>query len=142
MGGAMLGFVPALFGFKGRMRRRDFWFYTVLSNLGLFILLLIDIIVPQMIFAQPRDPDPVVPTGAASMGIAVMFLLTLALMAWMAAALLVKRLHDRGRRGLFALAAVIPFVGWTWLLIECGLLDGMTEANVYGPASKTPVRSV
>jgi uncharacterized membrane protein YhaH (DUF805 family) len=137
--GAMMGFIPALFGFKGRMRRRDFWFYTVLSNLGLFILLLIDIIVPQLIFPQPRAPDPVIRTGPASIGIAIMFLLTLALMAWMAAALLAKRLHDRDKPGWFALAALVPVVGWVWLFVECGCLDARTESNRFGPSPKASV---
>lgn len=132
----MMGFVPALFGFQGRMRRRDFWFYTVLSNLGLFVLLLIDVIVPQLIFL-PRDGSGGLPTGPVGTGIGWLFLLTLALMAWMAAALLAKRLHDRGRPGWLALAAVVPVIGWIWLFIECGCLDGKPEANAYGPLTKS-----
>lgn len=130
MGGAMMGFVPALFGFQGRMRRRDFWFYTVLSNLGLFVLLLIDIILPQMVF--PGNSGGL-PAGPAATGVSGLFLLTLILMAWMAAALLAKRLHDRGKPGWLALAALIPVVGWLWLFVECGCLRGTAEANAYGP---------
>lgn len=132
----MMGFVPALFGFNGRMRRRDFWFYTVLGNLGLFMLLLIDIIVPQLIFPALPAPDRAMVSGEAQVGITATFLPTLALMTWMAAALLAKRLHDRGKSGLFALAAVVPVVGWIWLFVECGCLDGQSETNRHGPSPK------
>lgn len=136
MGGAMMGFVPALFGFTGRMRRRDFWFYTVLSHLGLFVLFLIDIIVPQLVFPAIPAPDRAPFNGQAEIGITALFLVTLALMAWMAAALLAKRLHDRGKPGWLALAALVPVLGWVWLFVECGCLDGMPESNRYGASPK------
>lgn len=136
MTGDMMHLVPALFGFSGRMRRRDFWFYTVLSNFLLFVLVLIDIIVPQTLFPVPKTPDPVMPSGTAATGIAVLFILTLCLGTWIAAALMGKRLHDRGRPLWWLFAWLVPVVGWGVLFVECGLLEGSAAENAYGPPSK------
>lgn len=122
--------VPALFGFSGRMRRRDYWLYTVFSSTGLFILLLIDIIIPQLVF--PVKAASGAPEGAAANGITVMFLLTVGLSFWMGAALLGKRLHDRDKSLIWLLAGLLPVIGWIWLFVECGCLAGTPGPNRYG----------
>lgn len=48
---------------------------------------------------------------------------TLAL-AWVSFAGVVRRFHDRGKSGWWAMLYFVPFVGWLWIVIECGLLPG------------------
>ena len=71
------------------------------------------------------------------------------LLVWVAACLLARRLHDRGRNGWFAalvLAALVavwpqpsgfldfPFVlVLIWAVVELGVLSGETGVNRYGP---------
>ena len=139
MTGDMMHLVPALFGFSGRMRRRDFWFYTVFSNFGLFILLLIDVIVPQLILPRGEAVPAKFGDAPAAEGITILFLLTMALALWMAAALLGKRLHDRGKPLIWLLALLVPVIGWGWLLVECGVQAGEAHDNAYGPPAKPTV---
>ena len=131
MTGSMMRLVPALFLYSGRMRRRDFWFYTVFGGIALFILLLIDVIVPQMLFGTAVQANS---TGAK--GVAFMVILTTILWAWMTTALLGKRLHDRGKSLVWLLALLVPVVGWIWLMVECGVLDGLADINAYGPPAR------
>ncbi len=139
MTGEMMHLVPALFGFSGRMRRRDFWFYTVFSNFGLFALLLIDVIVPQLILPRGQAVPVKLGDAPAAEGITVLFLLTLSLAIWMATALLGKRLHDRGKPLIWLLALLVPVIGWGWLFVECGVLQGDASENAYGPSAKPTV---
>lgn len=45
----------------------------------------------------------------------------------------VKRLHDRGKPGLWALVFFIPVIGFIWMIIEMGLMEGDHGPNQYGP---------
>ena len=49
--------------------------------------------------------------------------------------LLVRRLHDIGKTGWFALLALIPIVGWI-ILIIWNCTDSQVESNEYGPSPK------
>jgi len=51
---------------------------------------------------------------------------------WSAAALLVKRLHDRARSAWWLLVAVIPVLGPLWLFIDLALRAGTPGDNQYG----------
>ena len=55
-------------------------------------------------------------------------LATLAL-AWVSFASVVRRFHDRGKSGWWALLYFMPFIGWLWIIIECGLLPGKPAAT-------------
>lgn len=43
-----------------------------------------------------------------------------------------KRYHDTGKSGWHQLIGIIPFIGWVWLLLECGFPKGHPEKNQYG----------
>src|SRR5262245_23583608 len=51
---------------------------------------------------------------------------------WAAAALTVKRLHDRGTTAWWLLIVLIPIIGPLWLLITLGLRAGSPGENQYG----------
>lgn len=52
---------------------------------------------------------------------------------WIALALSVKRMRDRGRSPLWLLAAVVPLLGPLWLSVELGCRRGTVGENQYGP---------
>lgn len=57
------------------------------------------------------------------------------LLLWPTIAVSVKRWHDRGKSGWWVLLALVPWVGWLWVLIENGLLRGGDGPNRYGAAT-------
>ena len=53
----------------------------------------------------------------------------------------IKRWHDRDKSGWWMLIALIPVIGWIWVLVELGFLRGTEGPNQYGPdplATPTP----
>ena len=60
-------------------------------------------------------------------------LVSAVLAIWVSTAASVKRLHDRGRSGVWLGAALIPLVGPIWQFCELALLPGERRANRFGP---------
>lgn len=102
-----------LFGWRGRLPRRAFWFYGVFVPIafGAYVHALLDI-------AGVHAPD-------------AEHLLNLALI-WIALAVSAKRWHDRDKSGLWALLQFVPVIGTLWTLIENGLLRGTVGRNRFG----------
>lgn len=50
----------------------------------------------------------------------------------------IKRFHDRGKPGWWVLVFLIPVIGFIWMIVEMGLLEGDPGPNEYGPP---PVRA-
>ena len=153
----MLG-VYTLTGFRGRIRRRDFWG-------GLLLLLLFEAMLMLGFSGLMR------PTGATPIEEATA-LFALAMLLWVSAALTVKRLHDRDKSALwyplFGLAPALCYhlgnvyssnishvlspaqrffwiLGgalWLWALVELGFMPGSKGPNRHGPdprdAAKAP----
>jgi len=101
---------------RGRISRRAFWLYGVLGMGGLSVLLraLLDIAG----FAPER----------ADIG-------TTFLLLWPAVAVSAKRWHDRDRSAWWVLVALVPLVGWLWMLIDNGFVRGSAGPNRYGAAA-------
>lgn len=104
-----------LLGLEGRIGRRTWWLWGVALPLGLTLYFTV---VLRVAGVSVRATE-----------VAVNLLLL-----WPAVAVSVKRWHDRGKHGWWVLVALIPFVGWLWLLIENGLLRGDASANRFGDA--------
>lgn len=124
-----------LFSFKGRIGRRDFWIWIALWMFAMVVLFVL------------ADRGLLRTQNAA-------FLLVCLL--WPTAAVVVKRLHDRGKSGLWALTIILAwmlFAGnwamlpgpimWTvsllipaailmLLMLELGALSGNAGENKYG----------
>ncbi len=123
------------FSYRGRLGRRDFWIWQLvwlLTMTALFVLAGNDWLDTQM----------------AAFGVVCLL--------WPASAVLGKRLHDRNRRGYWALLLIVAWMllagnwavlgsGWQLalgrlaptlilaaILIESGLLTGSSGANRFG----------
>jgi uncharacterized membrane protein YhaH (DUF805 family) len=122
-----MDFMHIFLSFNGRLRRLHFW-------VGLIILWVVEAVIFGVLIG------PAVMAGAASgagpgpVGI-IGYLLILALM-WPALAIQVKRWHDRDKSGWWVLIAFVPIIGFFWMLIECGILDGTPGPNKFGPSPK------
>ena len=98
---------------RGRVSRRTFWLYGVLSLLGLGLL------------------------GHALLGIAgveedsIEVIVNL-LLVWPAVAISAKRWQDRDRAPWWVLIPLVPVVGWLWALIDNGFVRGTPGPNRFG----------
>ena len=107
-------FMQLLFGFRGRIPRQAFWLYGVV---GLGLVSLMASLLLGIVGAAPRTADV-----ASNL-----------LIAWPAAAITVKRWHDRDKAGWWLMINLVPVVGVIWSLVENGLLRGTVGANRFGP---------
>jgi uncharacterized membrane protein YhaH (DUF805 family) len=51
---------------------------------------------------------------------------------WPSLAVSIKRFHDRDKSGWWVLIALIPIIGFFWILIELGILEGTKGPNQFG----------
>jgi uncharacterized membrane protein YhaH (DUF805 family) len=102
-----------LFGFDGRIGRRTWWLWGVAAMLGLAMYATVLLRVAGV---SATATDTVVNL----------------LLLWPALALSVKRWHDRGKSGWWVLVALVPVVGWLWMLVENGFLRGTLGPNRFG----------
>ncbi|CDZ84752.1 hypothetical protein BN1086_02928 [Citrobacter koseri] len=92
-----------LFSFKGRIGRRDFWIWLGLWFVGMLVL-----------FSLASKNLLDIQTAA----------FCLVCLLWPTAAVTVKRLHDRGRSGLWALLMILA---WMLLAGNWMMLPGMWQ---------------
>jgi uncharacterized membrane protein YhaH (DUF805 family) len=97
--------------FKGRARRKEFWFFTLAYSVIIMIGILL--------------------AGSDSFFVN-MFALLLLLPTLAASA---RRLHDTGRSGWWTLISVLPLIGVV-VLIYWWAQEGQTQANAYGAPVK------
>ncbi|QRG78984.1 DUF805 domain-containing protein [Citrobacter sp. R56] len=124
-----------LFSFKGRIGRRDFWIWVGLWFVGMLVL-----------FTLASKEWLEIKTAAFA----------LVCMLWPTAAVMVKRLHDRGRSGLWALLMILAWMllagnwvmlpgVWQWvvgrfvptvilvmMLVDLGAFVGTQGENKFG----------
>jgi len=113
-----------LFGFEGRLRRRDYWLIILGKYAFSFVL-------GGVIFAVTGDTDE--RFGPVKMA----QLLVIAPSLWISIAIALKRCHDRDKGGGWvAFFWLVPVVGWIWGIVELGFLDGTQGRNSYGKSPK------
>ncbi len=125
-----------LFGFKGRLSRAGFieaLLSIVLIDVGVFLF-------SRYVgdYGMPGgDPTHGVLTGDLPKWLPIAFAV---LTVWSLLAVMVKRCHDRSRPGWLLLIAVVPVIGWLWLLVDLFILGGTKGRNRYGrqPHSHEP----
>jgi uncharacterized membrane protein YhaH (DUF805 family) len=114
------------FSLKGRSSRLEWWVIEVLVVAG---FKLSGLIFELML----RDGD-----GDLFQGSSRWLLVMILVLFWINVASIVRRLHDRGKRGWWSLLYLFPGLGQVWLIVECGLLEGQVQANPYGPPPAMP----
>jgi uncharacterized membrane protein YhaH (DUF805 family) len=111
--------------FKGRARRSEYWFiqlFLVLTNLAAAV---IDLVLMN------GDVDRFVANGGGGIVGLIWILATIV----PALAVLVRRLHDTGRSGWWALIGFVPLAG-TIVLLVFTVADSQAQQNTYGPSPK------
>ena len=101
--------------FKGRSQRKEYWMFTLFNLLAFFVL--------SVVGSVLGDHAELL-TGIYSLGVLLP-----------SVAVTVRRLHDIGRSGWWALLMVVPVVG-ALILVVFALQDSQPEANEYGPNPK------
>jgi uncharacterized membrane protein YhaH (DUF805 family) len=115
-----------LFSADGRIRRRDWWLYSVLTLVLSGVLFFVVFFV-LAVLGRIKPNDPLAP---------ILGNLYFPLFCWMIVCIASKRWHDRGKSGYMSLLTFVPGVGLVWTIIECGILDGIHGPNKYGPSPK------
>jgi uncharacterized membrane protein YhaH (DUF805 family) len=107
-----------LFSANGRIRRRDYWTFNIAASLCAVLA-----IVSAFLLLPPVQALlAAVPISLVSLRIR--------------SCLRIKRWHDRDKSSAWVLVGLIPFVGWLWSFVECGVLDGTPGPNRYGLSPK------
>jgi uncharacterized membrane protein YhaH (DUF805 family) len=103
---------------SGRSSRAEWWRVHI-------ICAVLAVMVEHAMFAQlaPRD-------GAGMQPISLLWPIASLALMWVSFASVVRRMHDRGKSGWWALLYFVPGIGWLWLIIECGFLPGKPAAQV------------
>ena len=111
--------------FKGRSRRSEYWFiqlFLILTNLAVAA---IDLVLMN------GDVDRFIANGGGGIVGLIWILVTIV----PALAVLVRRLHDTGKSGWWALIGFIPAAGAIVLLVFT-VLDSDSGENKYGESPK------
>lgn len=126
-----------LFSFDGRIRRSHYWAVRLLAPLAAVAIWLGFGLVAYAITggrSEANTPE----YAPLRLVIGLMVIAVLGLLTWVDIAAGVKRCHDRNKSGWFLLVSFIPLVGFVWLLVELGFLDGDPGRNRFGPSPKFP----
>jgi uncharacterized membrane protein YhaH (DUF805 family) len=124
-GAALKSFWANYTNFKGRARRSEYWFVQL-------FLVVINLAAAGIDFAlMDGDVERFIANGGGGIVGLVVILATII----PAIAVLIRRLHDTGRSGWWALIGLIPLAGAIVLLVFT-VEDSSPKANMYGPSPK------
>lgn len=109
--------------FSGRARRREYWWYQVLTAIVVTVLMIIDAVVFGVNWwAYDGAAGPLATFAALFFVIPNL-------------AVSVRRLHDRDKSGWWVLIAVFPLIGFLFLFYQY-ISAGTPGDNQYGPDPK------
>lgn len=118
--------------FKGRARRKEYWFFQLFQTIILMVLGTIGMISNS---DKLRFIDQLDPTSAEleiMMLLGPLFWIYVAATFLPALAVMVRRLHDINRSGAFVLLQLLPYIG-PLILFIFSVLPGTDGDNLYGP---------
>jgi uncharacterized membrane protein YhaH (DUF805 family) len=107
---------------SGKADRFEWWVVSVIAD----ILMQVTAIFGFLMLSTGKLADRF---GGSFLVLAAVFFL------WISLTVTFRRLHDRGRPMWSILFYIVPFVGWIWMLIECGFLP-----SAYTGPKRTLVR--
>lgn len=117
-------FLWALFQFKGRMNREEYWW----SN---GVLLGVSLVIFYVTFGAhlslSEDNQILIPDAKMSQ-----FLILMLASIYVTLAISVKRLHDLGAPSFAAVVFLFPFIGMIVFFL-LGIIKGQPRDNKYGP---------
>ncbi|MFC4639830.1 DUF805 domain-containing protein [Deinococcus hohokamensis] len=121
--------------FQGRARRREYWMFTLINTIILFVLQIpLQGALVGMIMQSEQGASP----SAGLTGVSLMFGLLLLIYALAvlvpSIAVTVRRLHDTGKSGWWYLLNFIPFASLVILVFM--VLDSQPGSNKWGPNPK------
>jgi len=106
--------------FSGRSRRKEYWYFTLISLVIGIILAIISVSFDLMFMnGQYGILDSAYQLAVLIPSIAVS----------------VRRLHDTSHNGWWLLLAFVPVVGWIWLIVLMAT-DGISGENAHGANPK------
>jgi uncharacterized membrane protein YhaH (DUF805 family) len=105
--------------FNGRARRKEYWMYTLINIVIIFVLEIAGITMMKNTL------------GIIILGVMGIYCLATLLPSL---AVAIRRLHDTGRSGWWLLICFVPFV--SLILLYFMVIDGQPGANEYGPNPK------
>ena len=106
-----------LTSFDGRINRAKFW-------AGVGVLIAISIVlnfIDMLLGLQLAE------------GVGILGTLFAIASIYFALAIYTKRWHDRDKSGWWSLILLVPAIGFIWLIVECGILEGTRGPNRFGP---------
>ncbi|MGR5114365.1 DUF805 domain-containing protein [Photobacterium damselae subsp. damselae] len=108
------------FGFKGRARRKEYWYFFLFNTIIAIVLSIADLVFKTEVTAQG--------TGMISSIYSLLILIP-------SIAVGVRRLHDLDKSGWWMLIGIIPLIG-AIVLIYFFVQDGQASSNRFGPDPK------
>ncbi|HZZ90140.1 MAG TPA: DUF805 domain-containing protein [Caulobacteraceae bacterium] len=121
-----MDFQHIFLSFNGRLRRSHFWVGIVILWVVEMVIMMALVMPGMTAAASGGSPGPLMLVGQ----------LLLLVLIWPALAVQVKRWHDRDKSGWWVLISLIPLIGFIWVIVECGILDGTPGPNKFGPSPK------
>ncbi len=115
-----LGVLKQYAVFKGRARRKEYWFFILFNLIASLLLTLVDFMTGSL----DAELGMGLLSGLYSLAVLIPSL-----------AVTVRRLHDTGRTGWWLLIGLIPLIGAIVLLVFM-LLDSQPGDNEYGANPK------
>jgi uncharacterized membrane protein YhaH (DUF805 family) len=106
--------------FSGRARRKDFWYFSLVSFIVNLVVVGIDVVIVEPLgLTFEFDVGPW--TCLCQLAVLVPSL-----------AVSVRRIQDLDRSGWWVALILVPFIGWL-VLLAVFVTKGTTSPNLYGP---------
>ncbi|MFW8626949.1 DUF805 domain-containing protein [Deinococcus sp. ME38] len=109
--------------FSGRARRREYWMFTLISQLSVVGLTIVDRVLGLEIGEGIETAG--ILSGTLSLILIIPYI-----------ALTARRLHDTGRSGWWMLISFIPLIGWLAFIVFL-VSDSAQGSNKWGPNPKS-----
>ena len=125
--------------FKGRISRSTFWINSIIG-----LILSIIIIVLLSIFGVTAVTSLAGSSADGGVGMSILMFVVICIVAFVpglvvSLSAVARRFHDRDKSGWWALIWFVPYLGFFWILIECGCLKGISGPNSFGPDPLTDI---
>lgn len=109
--------------FEGRARRQEYWMFVLFNFIFTLVLYI------PLIIGAVMENETIMYIG---IGLLVVYILAMFVPSL---AVIVRRLHDQDKSGMYYFVSFIPFIGGIWLLVLM-ITEGTQGSNQYGEDPK------